>query len=302
MINSIIITNYLGEQITLDLENPENSGFIVREIRGLGPCKATINTTEVSTNDGSIYNSARLNTRNIVFDLVFIGTDIESLRQLSYKFFPIKKPLTLEFITDNRDCVTTGYVESNEPNIFSSSESATISILCPDAYFYSIEAGENITTFYGEDPLFEFPFENNSLTENLIEFGDIRQYTDAVIVYDGDSEIGITITIHSVGEASNISIYNTGTRQQMVIDTAKIESLTGSGLIAGDDIIICTVKGKKSITLLRNGEYTNILNALDKKSDWFQLVKGENVFAYTAETGVQNLQFKVQNDVIYEGI
>lgn len=302
MINSIIITNYLGEQITLDLENPENSGFIVREIRGLGPCKATINTTEVSTNDGSIYNSARLNTRNIVFDLVFIGTDVESIRQLSYKFFPIKKPLTLEFITDNRDCITTGYVESNEPNIFSSSESATISILCPDAYFYSIEAGENITTFYGEDPLFEFPFENNSLTENLIEFGDIRQYTDAVIVYDGDSEIGVTITIHSVGEASNISIYNTGTRQQMVIDTSKIESLTGSGLIAGDDIIICTVKGKKSITLLRNGEYTNILNALDKKSDWFQLVKGENVFAYTAETGVQNLQFKVQNDVIYEGI
>lgn len=302
MINSIIITNYLGEQITLDLENPENSGFIVREIRGLGPCKATINTTEVSTNDGSIYNSARLNARNIVFDLVFIGTDIESLRQLSYKFFPIKKPITLEFITDNRDCVTTGYVESNEPDIFSSSESATISILCPDAYFYSIEAGENITTFYGEDPLFEFPFENNSLTENLIEFGNIRHYTDAVIVYDGDYEIGITITIHSVGEASNISIYNIGTRQQMVIDTAKIESLTGSGLIAGDDIIICTVKGKKSITLLRNGEYTNILNALDKKSDWFQLVKGENIFAYTAETGVQNLQFKVQNDVIYEGI
>lgn len=302
MINSIIITNYLGEQITLDLKNPENSGFIVREIRGLGPCKATINTTEVSTNDGSIYNSARLNARNIVFDLVFIGTDIESLRQLSYKFFPIKKPITLEFITDNRDCVTTGYVESNEPDIFSSSESATISILCPDAYFYSIEAGENITTFYGEDPLFEFPFENNSLTENLIEFGNIRQYTDAVIVYDGDYEIGITITIHSVGEASNISIYNIGTRQQMVIDTAKIESLTGSGLIAGDDIIICTVKGKKSITLLRNGKYTNILNALDKKSDWFQLVKGENIFAYTAETGVQNLQFKVQNDVIYEGI
>lgn len=302
MINSIIITNYLGEQITLDLKNPENSGFIVREIRGLGPCKATINTTEVSTNDGSIYNSARLNARNIVFDLVFIGTDIESLRQLSYKFFPIKKPITLEFITDNRDCVTTGYVESNEPDIFSSSESATISILCPDAYFYSIEAGENITTFYGEDPLFEFPFENNSLTENLIEFGNIRKYTDAVIVYDGDYEIGITITIHSVGEASNISIYNIGTRQQMVIDTAKIESLTGSGLIAGDDIIICTVKGKKSITLLRNGKYTNILNALDKKSDWFQLVKGENIFAYTAETGVQNLQFKVQNDVIYEGI
>lgn len=302
MIKSVIVTNYLGESIEIELAAPEKSGFLVKEITGLGPCKATINMTEVSTNDGSIYNSARLDARNIVFSLVFVGVDIEAIRQLSYKYFPIKKPLTLEFITDNRDCITTGYVESNEPNIFSNNESASISIICPEAYFYSTEAGENITTFYGEDPLFEFPFENNSLTEDLIEFGDIRQYTDAVITYEGDSEIGVTITIHSVGEASNISIYNTGTREQMVIDTAKIESLTGSGIIAGDDIIICTVKGKKSISLLRNGEYTNILNALDKNSDWFQLVKGENVFAYTAETGVQNLQFKVQNDVIYEGI
>ena len=302
MINSIIITNYLGEQITLDLENPENSGFIVREIRGLGPCKATINTTEVSTNDGSIYNSARLNARNIVFDLVFISTDIESLRQLSYKFFPIKKPVSLYFVTDNRICVTSGYVETNEPDIFSENESTSISIICPDPFFYSSSANINTTTFYGEEPLFEFPFENNSLTQKLIEFGSINTVTDANIFYEGDAEVGVTITIHAVGEAKNIAIYNTGTREQMKIDTNKIATITGSGIMAGDDIIICTVRGKKSIQLLRAGVYTNILNALDKNSDWFQLTKGDNVFAYTAEEGVTNLQFRVQNDVIYEGV
>lgn len=302
MINSIIITNYLGERITLDLENPESSGFIVREIRGLGPCKATINTTEVSTNDGSIYNSARLNTRNIVFDLVFVGTDIESIRQASYKFFPIKKPVNLHFVTDNRICVTTGYVESNEPDIFSENESTSISIICPDPFFYSASSNINTTTFYGEEPLFEFPFENNSLTQKLIEFGSINTVTNANILYEGDAEVGVTITIHAVGEAKNIAIYNTGTREQMKIDTEKIKTITGSGIVAGDDIIICTVRGKKSIQLLRGGVYTNILNALDKNSDWFQLAKGDNVFAYTAEEGVTNLQFRVQNDVIYEGV
>lgn len=37
----------------------------------------------------------------------------------------------------------------------------------------------------------------------------------------------------------------------MRIDTDKLEKLTGSGMVAGDEIIISTIKGDKSITLLR---------------------------------------------------
>ena len=112
----------------------------------------------------------------------------------------------------------------------------------------------------------------------------------------------MTITIHAIGEAHNITIYNTGTREVMRIDTNKLKSFTGSGIIAGDEIVICTVKGQKSITLLRNGRTTNILNCLDKNADWFQLAKGDNVFAYTAEEGSSNLQFKIENRIIYEGV
>ena len=75
-----------------------------------------------------------------------------------------------------------------------------------------------------------------------------------MVAYNGDAEIGVTITIHAIGEVSNITIYNTGTREVMRIDTDKLEKFTGSGIIAGDEIIICTVKGNKSITLLRNGK------------------------------------------------
>lgn len=302
MIKTVTVENYLGDQLTINLSDPSSSGFAVESIEGLGPVKANINTTEVATNDGSVYNSARLDSRNIVMRIIFVGNNIEELRHKSYKYFPTKKKLRLLFETDRRSATIEGYVESNEPSIFSREEDAQISIICPDPYFYSVgDAGQN-TVFYGIDPLFEFQFSNESLTEKLIEFGSINAVTDANVFYDGDSEVGVNITLHAMGPATGIGIYNTGTRESMLIDTDKIAAITGGPITAGDDIIICTVKGRKSARLLRAGEYFNILNALDRGAKWFQLAKGDNVFAYTAETGIINLQFRVQNDTLYEGI
>lgn len=307
MIYSIVVTNYLGDRIKLELGKPDVSGFLIKSITGLGPAKANVNTTEVSTNDGSLFNYARLSQRNIVLDMVFINTvygeSIEDLRQKSYKYFPLKKSVELTIETDNRYVKTTGYVESNEPNIFSSQEGTQISIICPDPYFYSAgEDGNNVTNFYSIDPMFEFPFSNESLDEPLLVFGEIQIKTEGVITYHGDSEIGVMIYIHAIGPATNINIYNTETREVMRINTEKISSLTGKGIVASDDIVINTAKGEKSITLIREGVSYNILNCLDKNTDWFTLAKGDNIFAFTADSGVTNLQFRVENKVIYEGV
>lgn len=307
MIYSIVVTNYLGDRIKLELGKPDVSGFLIKSITGLGPAKANVNTTEVSTNDGSLFNSARLSQRNIVLDMVFINTvygeSIEDLRQKSYKYFPLKKSVELTIETDNRYVKTTGYVESNEPNIFSSQEGTQISIICPDPYFYSAgEDGNNVTNFYSIGPMFEFPFSNESLDEPLLVFGEIQIKTEGVITYHGDSEIGVMIYIHAIGPATNINIYNTETREVMRINTEKISSLTGKGIVASDDIVINTAKGEKSITLIREGVSYNILNCLDKNTDWFTLAKGDNIFAFTADSGVTNLQFRVENKVIYEGV
>lgn len=307
MIYSIVVTNYLGDRIKLELGKPDVSGFLIKSITGLGPAKANVNTTEVSTNDGSLFNSARLSQRNIVLDMVFINTvygeSIEDLRQKSYKYFPLKKSVELTIETDNRYVKTTGYVESNEPNIFSSQEGTQISIICPDPYFYSAgEDGNNVTNFYSIDPMFEFPLSNESLDEPLLVFGEIQIKTEGVITYHGDSEIGVMIYIHAIGPATNINIYNTETREVMRINTEKISSLTGKGIVASDDIVINTAKGEKSITLIREGVSYNILNCLDKNTDWFTLAKGDNIFAFTADSGVTNLQFRVENKVIYEGV
>lgn len=292
MIHTLTVTNYRGEKYVFDFANMLTSEFVITDIKGVGPNKATINSVEVATNDGSIFNSARVEARNIVIKIAFNGWDIEALRQKCYRYFPLKKMLTLEFLTDHRDCIITGYVEANEPNIFSKMEDTQISIVCPYPYFYSAESQSKETVFYGEEPLFEFPFENEGDLP-LVEFGQINNVTEANIPYEGDAEVGLTFTAHAVGPVSNISIFDLDTGDSM---TVRID------LIAGDDLIISTVKSRKYVRLLRNGTYSNMLNSLDRNSTWVQLKKGDNAFAYTAESGLLNLQFRVQNDILYEGI
>lgn len=302
MIKSITVTNYLGDSIKLELTNPELSGFVITSITGLGAGKADINTTDMSTNDGSVYNSARVQQRNIVLSLRYLfKKTIEDVRHLSYKYFPLKKKVKLLIETDNRNLEIEGYVESNEPDIFSQEESADISIICPYPFFYSGD-GIQTTIFSGVEPMFEFPFSNESLNTNLLIMGEIQNKTENVVVYNGDIETGITITIHAIGEARNITIYNVTTRESMMIDTNKIARFTGSGIVSGDDIIICTITGEKSVTLLRGGKTYNILNCINRNTDWFELVKGDNLFAYFADFGMSNLQFKIENRSVYEGV
>lgn len=304
MIKSVTVTNYLGDSCKMELLKSDDSGFLITSIDGLGPAQGDIALTELAATDGSSYNSARLETKNIVINIKYLWkSTIEEARLKSYKYFPLKKKVNLLIETDNRLATIDGYVESNNPDIFNESETTQISILCPYPYFYSAgEDGNQLTVFSGIEPMFEFEFSNESLSEPLLEFGEIRNRMENVVTYYGDAEVGVKITIHAVGPASNISIYNTRTREVMHIDTEKVKTITGEGIIAGDDIIINTVVGDKYVHLVREGKTTNILNALDKYSDWFTLSRGDNIFAFTADSGSNNLQFQIENRLLYEGV
>lgn len=301
MIKSIKVTNYLGESMDLELTSPEKSGFVIEEIDGLGPAEADVNITEISSTDGGLFNSSRAKSKDIQISLKFLEhPTIEDTRHLSYKFFPVKHKVRLTVKTDNRTSYIDGYVESNEPQIFSEREGCKISILCANPYFCAVD--ESTKLFSGVEPLFEFPFSNESLTEPLLEMGEIVTKQYETLFYQGDAETGVTIIITAIGTVGTIRIYNINTREKMEINSEKLAALTGSGLVASDEITICTLKGRKSISLLRAGIRTNILNCLDKDADWFQLSKGDNIFAYVAEEGASNLQFRINYNNLYEGV
>lgn len=307
MVKEVTITNYLGNEMTYSFDNPtidDKTGLFITEIEGLGPVKATVNMTQLATADGDIYNSSRLAGRNIVIKARFTYADtIEEARLMSYKYFPIGHKLKFKIKTENRLAETEGYVESNEPNIFSKKSDMQVSVLCESPFFFSVdEDGKQQTNFSNVVAMFEFPFSNESLTDPLLEFGRIINKKENTVYYDGDAETGCVIHLHAIGNVEMVNIYNIKTGEKMVLDTDKLETLTGNKIIYGDTITISTVKGNKYITLLRNGVTYNILNILGKDTEWFQLARGDNLFAYTAEYGEQNVQFMVEAQIIFEGV
>lgn len=379
MILKVLVTNYLSETLELELTSPEKSGVYVKSITGIGSGKANISTTELASDDGGIYNSARAETRNIVINLGMYDTlidhpewSIEDSRHLIYKYFPKKKFVTLTFITDRHSVFITGYVESNEDDIFSKEENANISIICPDPNFYSLD--QEVNWMGGIISRFEFPFENNTVDKDLdfvggepklnhlvvpalpvigvegttyyvrtidpyivqeyvysggnfyqtgsnkilhsaeLEFSELNDFAQYVINYDGDIEVGMTLTIHFLDVASNITIYHVDPLTNvvigsMVINTDRVNAVLASleepedPIKAGDDIVISTINGFKSMVLNRDDHSWNVLNGIIRDDpEWFKLEKGKNIFRFAAESGRDNLQIKVENAIAFEGV
>lgn len=309
MIKSIKVVNHLGNSVDLSLTNPWDTGLVIESIIGLGPPKATVNSTDLAMGDGAVYNSARIDKRNIVFNFllseVFQGTrvlkTIEQVRLDTYKYFPLKKLVTLYIETDTRSCFISGYVESNEPDIFQEKEKAQVSIICPDPFFGSTRKPYLLNDI---NPNFEFPFSNESLTEPLINFGDIIYSTGQQIVYDGDAESGTVVTIYANGNASNVTLSNVINGNSITLDTSKIGTITGgsNSLIDGDIVIISSKRGNKYVTLYRGGTDYNILSCVSKDTTWLYMSPGINEFQYTASSGGSNVTITIDADTLYEGV
>lgn len=295
MIRSVTITNHVNESITLELTHPEKTGFIITSIDGLGPVKSSINVTELVTSDGGLFNSARTSSRNIVFHLQYMTTDkegIEDIRHKTYKYFPVKKQIEICIETDKRTSKIFGYVESNEPDMFNENESCSISVICPNPYFYSLK--EQCSILSNVEANFEFEFENKSLIEPTIEISKLLEPPELKLLYEGDVDTGITLIIRCLNDyAKNIKIYNTASNESISIN---------SELEAGSILKVCTVVGKKSATLIKNGFETNAINVIDRNSKWFKITKGINILSFDAEYGVDNIEIIIGNDVLYGGI
>ena len=309
MIKSLTVENYTGDEITINLNDQDPShGLFIKSMTGLGPPKGTINASDYASLDGALFNSARVEKRNIVLEFFLQKTtgcdSVETARQNTYKYFPVKGRVRLMFETDNRLCEIYGYVESNEPEIFSQLESNQISIICPDPWFYRVGVNDpQVTNFSTIVSQFEFPFENNSLDERMIEFSSYETTKEKVLYYAGTVETGMIATVHIYDSVGNITFYNFRTKEWMLIRNEKIYALTGSYLKDKDEVVISTMPNDQYCHLVRDGSTINIINAVDRDSDWILLKPGDNAMAFTTDNETdENLDFTIENRVLYEGI
>jgi Phage tail protein RIFT-related domain len=115
----------------------------IRNIEGLDPVKASVNTSPLGSVDGDAYVGSNVPGRNIVLT-VGMNPDwnnwsYEGLRRLLYSYFMPKRPVRLVFYSDDIDPVEIrGIVESAEINQFSKDPEFVISVICPDPYFTAL--------------------------------------------------------------------------------------------------------------------------------------------------------------------
>ena len=177
---------------TLKIENTKGEVFelthntkdyVVAGIQGLTRPPTSVNTSACAGIDGSFFNSARMEQRNIVLDLILRG-DIEGNRQRLYHIFPAKTPCTVYFKNYNRDVKIKGYVETLEGDIFSVREQMQISIICPKPFWEDMQAVyDELSSIVKR---FSFPFS----IEEPIPIAELNGSGGVTIENKGDVETG----------------------------------------------------------------------------------------------------------------
>lgn len=302
MIEAIMVTNYRGDSLTMELAHPEKCGLVVSKVDGISPGDASINSTDYGVLDGGVFNSARIGTRNITIEFYYMFyPDIETSRHIAYQYFPVKTKVDLAFITDHRTVVCSGYVESNDTMIFSKQESGQVSIVCPDPYFYNDI--EQLYRIAGIGAEFEFPFSNESLYYPMICFGDYAYEYSRTVTYNGDIATGFVMTLRFLGDnVPNVTITEVRSNTQLDFRLTELEMAYGITFERDDLIIISSVKGNRYVKYVHQNEETNLLAFYYKRLTWFELNPGDNTYVLDATTNLQDVEITMEYRTIYGGV
>lgn len=258
LLKTVNVTNSRGSVLSLPLED-NSGGFSVLDIEGLGPVKATLVSSSFANMDGEQYQSSRRETRNIKLKLGLqpdygVGS-VKELRDILYQYFMPKSKIIPDFhmydkfatdvLLEYLDLNIEAYVETCEPDIFTSDPTMNISLICFDPDFYD----PNLVTFDGMS---------------------VADVTVTNLAYAGTVDTGVIFTLRPDRVLNEFTIYHTTPDgSQVTIDFAY-------PLLAGDILTISSVVGQKSVTLTRAGVERSVLYAISPQSGWLTLQPGDN--------------------------
>lgn len=246
----------------------EDAPYVVRNIEGLGPVDADVNSKAYGTIDGEFVSGTRQNKRNIVLTLGF--NDISADLPLLYTWLMPKNGALLRFTFNNRAPVTIeGVVESMNPNHFSQDPEAQISIICPQP------------NFIGEAQTVTGPVETTA-------FSGVHE-----VNYNGnrDASVQIDFPVGGTGWSGNLEIRHS----HSVVPGQRRFAVEGIIVPAARKILYGTYPGKKHIRYdtqigafdMHEFEYdpTNLLYAMTDDSVWITLWPGMNYISVLTSEG-----------------
>ena len=276
MLTKIEVFNGTSAALSLPFQDISN-GYVVQDVQGLDPVRATIVSTKLAQLDGSRRQASRRENRNIVLQLGFIpelaNSDVQTLRRALYAYLIPKTLVTLRFHVDGVGFVDIqGEVESCETPLFSAEPEVNVSIICFDPDFYALAssvAGGLTTSVAGGQTVFNYP---------------------------GSSPAGYLFTLPVTRALSNgFTLYNT--LPNGVIQIFDFED----PLASGDTIKLSTVPGSKSITRTRAGVTISVHYGVSPESVWPYFSPGGNSVRVRAN-GTPGMPYTIEYLAKYGGL
>lgn len=254
-------------------------------LTGTGPTAATINRTKMATADGTQYNSATVDERNLLLT-IYLRRDVAQARLNLYRYIVTKRFIRVYYQNDGLDVYIDGYVETAEVNPWAQEENMAVSIICPMPYWQDV--AESYADASHVEALFEFPF---AIDSSGVELSTRDETRAAVVENGGHVPTGITVELVATERSLQPRIYNltTGAYIGFYVD-----------MLAGDRLVVCTEEGKKSVTRIRDGVETDYFGTIMEDIDWLVLEPGPNEITYTVDEGNMTLAIRYTNK--YQGV
>lgn len=251
MLNRMDVTNTRGNVLSLTMIE-DDSGYQIADVDGLDPVKATLVSTSYAGTDGEQFQSAKLPARNIKITLDldpdFDPKTYTDLRRDLYPFFMPKSQVSMRFYMDTGLTVDiVGIVEEMASPLFVDDPTVVISLMCYQPDFVD----PNMVTIAGHT---------------------VADGTNTPIDYLGSVESGTVLTLNVNRSLTDFTIYN-------MDEGGNLYQLDFSGtLLAGDVLVVSSIRGNKGITLTRASVSSSYLFGRSAQSSWINFEEGLNQF------------------------
>lgn len=288
--NDRYITCSNADGVTVTFNEQTVNPFLLVDVTGVYEISNNVTISSNTMSEGGTYQGSVARVRNIVLTIKD-KTNHAYNRNLLTALFKAGETGNMVFHESENTRQISYYVESVNSTGENNARTYTVSLLCPDPFFYAMN---DITVYMAAwVPHFQFIHEFIATGE---EFGyRSAERLQKIANQNAANNIGMTITITANGDVTNPSIIRVESNEAITVGTPT----KPLNMVAGDKVTITTSDNDKHVYLTHENVTTEINEYLTEDSVFIQLMRGVNDIGYNAESGVDSMVVEISYRLKY---